>query len=184
VSDTDANCNNNEAYLSRCKKINTPVRACAPKSFSGTVTCCADGVNTAPEGTDLTGGSGGGGAEARSVCGESICGATCAEIEGCGWSTNKNKCVPGGRTSLEEMGMGVCLESDLAATCGRHVCGDDCADDASGECTWSRKQARCVKGDPSTTSNNERRMGDCPLARDFASEELVLRKECKDKNCA
>lgn len=168
VSDSDGLCEDDQAYVTRCKSINQPSKTCVDRSFAGTIVCCADGsaARIVEEDNDR--------------CAAATCGVSCASISGCGWSSERNKCVEGGTTSAAEMLAGECSEADLRQGCARHVCGADCGDDAN--CMWSKSRDMCVEG-TGKTSDKERLLGDCPPANpgDAIGEP---RKECKNIACA
>eukprot|EP00038_Savillea_parva_P007949 m.173501 g.173501 ORF g.173501 m.173501 type:complete len:811 (+) comp13703_c0_seq1:55-2487(+) len=94
-------------------------------------------------------------------CKQALCGATCRNLQGCGWAKGRNMCLPGKSTSNKELTMGLCTEDDLVEsgidTCNQYECGIDCAN-APG-CGWSASRQECKNG--LATSEREYRMGTC-----------------------
>lgn len=141
-----------------------------PQSYAGTVVCCADG-DAARVATVL-----------NEQCESALCGATCSDIEGCGWSTTRGRCIAGATTSKAEMEKGSCTEAELRRGCERHICGADCADDTTMSCTWSKPRGRCVEG-TRPTPQNQRHLGVCRAPTEFANE-AEAKKLCKKIPCA
>lgn len=88
-------------------------------------------------------------------CDQLNCGADCASSAPiCGWSSQKDRCVPKGETSVHELNAGMCANS---TSCARHTCGKDCIEQDG--CGWSTKRHRCVIG--GKTSEEELAIGLC-----------------------
>eukprot|EP00035_Acanthoeca_spectabilis_P016703 m.348593 g.348593 ORF g.348593 m.348593 type:complete len:3373 (+) comp16563_c0_seq1:252-10370(+) len=92
-------------------------------------------------------------------CSSILCSNNCGG--NCGWSSNKNRCVEGGRTTSSEVNLGQC-DSVTAAptaatsvTCGTILCARDCV----GSCGWSRNKNACLLG--GRTTNSELGLGQC-----------------------
>lgn len=174
TTDTKAKCGEFMSYVSRCgaDKGRDSSRVCAPLDFLGSVKCCADNTGSdplLPQNEDEM-------QDRAKDCDRAICGADCAAIDGCGWSSTRMKCVAGKQTSKREMMMGDCESSEghsiPALDCRKYTCGSTCA--AVEGCGWSGTRRACVAG--GKTNQREMKEGDCPDVPRTA-------KECKRFRC-
>lgn len=110
-------------------------------------------------------------AAGKDPCNKHVCGRTCAQADGCGWSSKKGpneKCVTGATTRASEYGLGNCPVDESAPPpqeefCSQFVCGADCAT-AAPICGWNTKKMACkrapgVRG--GKTSAKQLVMGNC-----------------------
>ena len=103
------------------------------------------------------------------MCRQHTCGTNCAAVEGCGWNSARQKCVPGAATTSRQMLEGDCptdpavaADERQATQCARHRCAAECYAD-SGSCGWNTPRMRCIVG--ARTSQNE--LGMCTDVADW-----------------
>eukprot|EP00035_Acanthoeca_spectabilis_P022827 m.446023 g.446023 ORF g.446023 m.446023 type:complete len:1134 (-) comp19302_c0_seq1:1247-4648(-) len=93
-------------------------------------------------------------------CGAITCSDQCTGL--CGWSSNRNICKLGGRTTGSEAGLGPgCTLSEAPSAAGATLAPSTvtvdcvtihCSDQCTGSCGWSRNRNACVAGGRTTGS--------------------------------
>lgn len=85
----------------------------------------------------------------RAVCRAAACALECSRISGCGWSSGKSRCVPGGRTTARDIAESSCPSTGSISTgslsCTQIECSTDCAL-AGSRCGWNSTSGLCVDG--------------------------------------
>jgi glucose/arabinose dehydrogenase/PKD repeat protein len=135
---------------------------------TGKMECRKDGRTTLSE---LESGVCGGGSTispqtiatvAPQFCKFALCGRDCAELSGCGWSSGRNDCRSGARTTQSEMDSGICgstaAPERVANCCKDEPCAKVCA--TMPGCGWSRGKNSCRSG--ARTTKSEMELGVCP----------------------
>lgn len=96
-------------------------------------------------------------------CGMITCADECTGD--CGWSSKRNACKLGARTTTSELGSGDCSVAstqspeDIEKAARRQCAAIRCAADCSGDCGWSERKMKCVLG--GRTTKSELNMGQC-----------------------
>eukprot|EP00729_Bicosta_minor_P000664 gene664-1070_t len=141
------------------------------------VRCCADDDKR-------------GEARLANQCKSAVCGASCAALPGCGWSSARQRCVEGGSTNKQEMSQGDCDGVERVETggdpddpCSQFDCGITCKYADSGvegvSCGWSTNKNRCVLG--AKTNKDENFLGPgCPIT---PAATMTEKQRCLSYTC-
>lgn len=141
------------------------------------VRCCADDDKR-------------GEARLANQCKSAVCGASCAALPGCGWSSARQRCVEGGSTNKQEMSQGDCDGVERVETggdpddpCSQFDCGITCKYADSGvegvSCGWSTNKNRCVLG--AKTNKDENFFGPgCPIT---PAATMTEKQRCLSYTC-